>query len=688
MLGLFIVYFLCAWSGALVERRLALQGRVQRVLLVIGVGFAQLMLCVQALSLARWLTGPGLVLANALATGVVLGLARRLKNPDGSQGEGGPALLADSGPLALDGWAKWLLGCAAAYLLGACLLGWAMLPYGDLYHNEMPAFWMQHHTALPFPVHNPRIVSVTFLSEAIAFPGYLYAGTPAMHAGLTILAMALALGVVFSLARRLGAGVPAAACAAAVTPGYSVFAIQPQYAAAGDVFSGVWFGASLLFLLDCRAAIRAPRTRPAQGALAPGLVEAGCSVLCFALACGCKNSTFLLSPLYLAALALALKGALLRPRFLLPLSACAVLAFASSGVPWNYLSNLRWFGNPGGSPFMQTAVAHNFSPASVWTRFCRGAVLTVLDPVWVPNSARLKYVAVGQRTAALLGAKARLPEDTDYSSFGERALLPRRGLGLVGVAFFLPGLLIGLARAFGRGQNAKTEAEPARFATRLLVVMTLGSFALVHLFLSWQCIGVLRLMLPFVVCGAPLAALLLEKNWLKPVALALLVISSAMFLVLFLGNAWRHLDLPGDKGLLRMIARLQNTHARALQYEWQGRPPGEFLQQEDYTMREVYRLFLAGIRQPCTIGIIGNENTECYYLFGPGFQNRLLCLVDARAPEKISTPSEGLDYLVAADRFAEAVALAARHGFEPLLRVSYANAPVFLAFKRTTPASR
>jgi hypothetical protein len=135
------------------------------------------------------------------------------------------------------------------------------------------------------------------------------------------------------------------------------------------------------------------------------------------------------------------------------------------------------------------------------------------------------------------------------------------------------------------------------------------------------------------------------------VALGLLVVSSAMFFRLWLGNVSRRLGWA-DKEAFKLIARLQNNPALAVQYQWNGQSVRRLNLQQDWTLREVYDKLLEGLRQPCSIGFVGSMNAECVYLFGRQFQNRVVPLVDARAFDRILEPPANLDFLVAVDRFA------------------------------------
>lgn len=668
MLSLVLIYFLCVMTGVCVERRLSLDGLLQRVIMIFSAGAGQLMLSIQLLSPCLWLTGSRLMAANVLLTAAACAALAWRRAPD-TRPSGltlGQRLRAELAPLRHEPLALLLVAASLAVAVGAYLVGWAMAPYGDSYHVEMPLFWIQHQSILPFPVHNPRIVSLSFLCEALSLPGFLYARWGGVPALLMLFGWLLDVAVVFALARRIGASLTAAAAAAAIISGYTLFAMEALTAIPSCFLAAAWFGASLVFLMDAHG--REQRT------------QLGCSVFCFVLACGAKNTTALLAPLYLAALLLNLIRLGAPARWVsmgAVLAACGVAGLLCSGVAWNYSANKLWFGSSRGPAAISETVSTDYHPRAIWTRLCRGGVLIAYDTIWLPKSAKPAYAALCADTVQWLGGQRQLAEDDDYYSFQPEVLTTRKGMGLLGMVFFLPGIGVALYRCWSvRG----AVRNPAWHNTVLLVVMSVGAFVLCHLVLRWQGIGVLRLMYPFVIAGAPLASLLLARRWLRGTALLLLLVSAAMFSTFWLGNVSRKLGWHGS-GMARLMARLQNNHVLPVQCQWQGQPARELIMQEDYTYREIYDELLAGIQQPGTFGLIGNLNAECNFLFGRRFQNRVVPLVDSRASDRIIEPAEGLDYLVAVDKFAEAGEWAETHGFHRILTVSNAGREMLAAYE-------
>ena len=88
---------------------------------------------------------------------------------------------------------------------------------GDSYHFDRLLFWRQNQSIEPFVTYNPWINATSFAGEALGLPGFVCCKNGAMLLGVVWLAGVLSLGVVFSLARRLGCS-PRASVVAAMLP--------------------------------------------------------------------------------------------------------------------------------------------------------------------------------------------------------------------------------------------------------------------------------------------------------------------------------------------------------------------------------------------------------------------------------------------------------------------------------------
>jgi hypothetical protein len=242
MAGLVLIYLLCLTSGVWCESRLPLNNLLERVLMVFTLAAGQLLLAIQCLSLVAWLTGSGLIVANVLFTLLFAGLSRLW--PPADKRLPWKILMTNT-------WQEFaaqrreilvltLLAIALVSIVIHCSLGAWMVPIGDPYHIEMPLFWIQNHSIAHFPIENPRVNTTAFVGEALTLPGYMYFHTSAMLVVISFGAGILSLGIVFTLARRMGCSVGASLCAAAITTGFTDFALTFLTVTDGNYLAGMW----------------------------------------------------------------------------------------------------------------------------------------------------------------------------------------------------------------------------------------------------------------------------------------------------------------------------------------------------------------------------------------------------------------------------------------------------------------
>jgi len=681
MASLTLVYLLCLISGARIESRLSLNHLLERIVVVFTLAAGQLLIAVQGLSLIVRLDGVWLISANVLLTVLCVGVASFWPAAPGRiswrtlLGRYGREIAAQKKePLVL-----LLLALALVAAVIHCSLGAVMIPLGDSYHYEMPLFWVQHHTIGHFPVNNPRINCISFLAEALTLPGFLYLHSSVMFVAISFGAGVLCLGVVFALARKMGCGPGASACAAALTLAFTDFALNYLVLEAGHYLLAMWTGASLLFLIG---------SRPAGSMSRPQLTQLGCSVLCFSMACGAKNTVALLAPLYLVAVMMTLGRLVITRQVVLVGVLCAGFASLSSGVLWNYVSNKLWYGNIQGPAFMQDHLSHDFGVRAIWTRECRGAVLIAFDTIWIPQSARAAYADACGKAVELLGGQGTLAEDQGFNTFNPEDRRPLKGCGWAGPLFLLPGVIIAAGRCLRIRRFLSAVTESTRLNTCLVLLFAVGCFVVPHAVLRWQRIGLLRLMPAFSVFAAPLCALVLEKRWLRMMALAVLLLSTVMFVTYDLSMVGRRFDTSIQDGLFRKILRLGTEHGMTVEYQWGDQPPQTFFTREDYTSRSICQKFLEHVPSPAVIGFVGDVNGEIVWLFGPGYRNRVIPLVDDRKPDELLEPPADVDYLLFAERQRRpgADAWASQRGFRQVFRAVSDNGTTngywFVAFQR------
>jgi hypothetical protein len=636
MIQLLLLYCLCFISGFALEQKLLLNRLLLRLICGLSLGACQLLCSIQMVSPFSALTPAGLLIANLGLTVCLLGFASLFpRQPSRKPWRELLVQFWNETRVSADPLSFVMIVVAVLAMLIQSTLGALAQPIGDIYHFEMPLYWTENQSIRPFPVENPRVGAVAFAGEALALPGYVCMHSGIMFFIITLIAAALTLGVIFSTSRALGFSFPASLCAAALPLGFTDFGQTFISIRAGAYLACLWAAGAVLFLLEAKHE---------TGSNTQRFTFLGCSAFCMALCCGAKNSMMLLLPVYVLAAAWAFRRELLQIRILGVLAGMGLMGLICSGVAWNYVHNLSWYGSLQGPPFLRTFSSHDFHPRAAWTRIVRGGVLLCADTIWVPKKVRSAYVKVVQTAASLLGAQPRLAEDNDIFNFEPASIGPTKGLGLVGILFFLPALGVAMWRSASFFKPI--ESQQKRCDTAVVLIMTIGAFVMCHLAFRWQWLGVLRLMPAFGVLGAPLCAALLESKWCRSIALVLMLASCGMFLMLNLSVVCRRIPVLGNSPVGHFVSRFTNEHTLPAEYSGTDGIPHPMIIRENYTQREVIRKFLAGIPQPAKIGFVGHESFEAYYLFGRKFSNRVIPLVDSRFPDRILDPPTGIQYVV------------------------------------------
>ena len=679
MSELVFVYVLCFVSAASIESRFPLNNLLERVLVILTLVAAQLILAVQLLSLFDFLTGGGLLLA---CLGFALaGWGTTCVWPLPANRLSWKAVLAKNWAETAGAKEHWpalgLLVFGAGLICLYSLLGAFMLPLDDGYRYEKPLFWIQNHSIAPIVTNNPRINVTSFADAALSLPGYLYCHSVLMFAFITLCAGIMSLWVVFSLARKLGCSWPAAACASILTLGTSIFALPFLTVSAASYLAALWVGASLVFLMEGQNPSEAPSNER--------LTRLGFSAACFLMACGAKNTTVFLAPFYLVGLAVCGRRFLFQKKVVLILAASAMLGLLCSGTAWNYIGNIKWYGNPQGPPFMQKHLSQELDFHSAWTRVARGAILMAADLLYIPPSARDAYGTLCQKAVHVIGGKNELGEDDDYYNFQKENISPRSACGLVGVIFLLPALVAGVQRMTGRGDSAGKAGSFHRINIGLLLLFGTGYFLACHVFLRWQPIGLWRLMPAFPVIEAPLFGLLLERFRYQLAALLLVIFSSMLFLTFDSGMMARRFASPDDNRILKKLIEFGRHHSFTAEYQWVNEPAHDLFIGEDYCSRQIPQKFMERVDRATVIAFVGGVNSEAYYLFGRDFSNTVIPLNDSRNPGRLLSPPENAKYLVFGERCkidADKVAWASSHGYLLVFQVFVEKRCVFMGFKK------
>jgi hypothetical protein len=687
MACLILVCGLYLAAAAVLESRLSLNTLIERAVMIFSLAAGLLAFSVQVLSLVACLNGRGLIIAGIATIGLAWGVSLIQRTP--ADRASWKKLLEDANAGLTVEKGRWFvltLLLLANGLTGlSAVAGVFMIPLGDPYHFEMPLFWMQNQSLEPFITHDPRITCTSFVGEALGLPGFVFCKSGVLWLAVVWVAGILSLGVIFSLARRLGCSLRAAAVTAVLPLGIRAWQQYFIEADAAMCLAGLWAGAGLLFLMRCGDAVEC------SGEL---LTRLGCSVFCLILGCGAKNTTIFLAPFFLPALAAILRRRLLEKTALKVLAAWGLAAVLCSGVLWNYAWNCRWYGNISGPPSLQEHLSGDRSLPAVWTRCCRDAVLFVFDTTWLPNTDYQAYQAVCQKTVRLLGGKPELAED-EAGLFNFRNIGPGLGIGLIGPLLVLPAFFYGAFRFWRRKHEIAGVARSSGFRDFWLLLLVVAGYSfLCHVFLRSQNIGLWRLMPAFPVLAAPVCGLLLEKRWHRIAVLtlaglcALVPVSSNLVMM---GNRFATdrlvSELENNSSLQNFFSRIGKRPTVEVECQWGNEAPQKALLHEPYNSREIALMFLQRARHPAVIAFAGGFLSDAYYFFGPDFSNRIVPLVDCRHPEQLLDPPVNADYLVFPQNSAidpvKQNAWALRHGYRPFFRVDQQDQCLFLSFQKS-----
>jgi hypothetical protein len=686
MVPLILVCGLGLTAAMIVESRLSLNTLVERAVMIFSLAAGQLILSVQFLSLVTCLDRRGLILAAIVSLALACCLARIRRVP--ANRLPWKRLLEDARINLASGNDMHFvvtLFVAAAMVLGLnAVAGIFMIPLGDPYHFEMPLFWRQNHSIEPFVTHDPRITCSAFAGEVLGLPGYMFCKTGTLWLGVVWLAGILSLGIVYSLAGRLGCR-PRASMVAAIL----LLAIPTWYrdfigSDAAMCLAGLWGGASTLFLMRCRDTVKL------SGEF---LTRLGCSVFCFVLACGAKNTTIFLAPIYLLGLAIYLRRLLFEVKVMQALAGWGIAALLCSGVLWNYGFNFKWYGSIGGPRFTNGTLSSDRGIRPVWTRCCRGAVLFLFDVTWLPQSADEIYQTVCQKAVRLLGGKSELSED-DQSLYNFQDIRPGAGIGLIGPLIVLPAFIYAIIRFLRRGKNPQEDKLPGAMDFLLLLLLVTGYSLLCHVFLKWQDVGVWRLMPAFPLLAAPVCGLLLGKPWQRIAALTLaglcMLVQTSESLAMMANRFAANQRGPGwedSRFFNNFFSKIGKHHpSEVVECQWGNEAPQKTTIYEPYNSREIALMFLQKAKHPAVIGFAGSVISDAYYFFGPDLSNRIVPLVDASQPYQLLEPPPNADYLVFAQNARIEPAAqnlwAMRHGYTPFLQVNENGQCMFLSFEK------
>ena len=413
------------------------------------------------------------------------------------------------------------LACAAAALAVTGFLGVAVDPNNwdsMTYHLGRVAFWLQYDSALHYDGGTIRQLSSGVNGEFLQMWTILVSDTDRFAALVQWLALGGLAAAIFAAARVLGARRPAALFA----PSLFVILPQPVLQASttqNDLIVSFFVVATGVF------AVRGIRDRHTG--------ELVMAALALGLAVGTKGTALVALP----SLALVVVAALLAhrpPRALVVRGAAAAAASLALLGAFNYALNQEREGNPLGGVREQTdreSPLYDNTVRIAWAfADSPGASLP-----WLENGLR--------RTAQRVFGKV---DNGSFSGFTVDTSVQEdlSAFGLVGLALFLPLLLVGLL--------APRSPPPRRVAAGA-ALLYFAVFVVGNEHNIWM--G--RVLLPGVAIGAPLMAAFYGRGLLRGAALALALLGLIPSLF---SNAAKPLAVPqGQPNILSLDRTQQQT---------------------------------------------------------------------------------------------------------------------------------
>lgn len=663
MFSLIVIYLLIIASGWSVAQILALPTRTLRWSFAVAAGCAQLIASVQILSLFHLLRGKELLIANGVVTVALLALAMRRRGTQAPPLEQPGAQTSFREFLDQFGRVNLLAaGAVLIVLIAAAVAGGILFPATDPYHVNMCLFWKQNQGIQAFTVHDPRIISVVFAGEALAFPSSIYAGSTVGFIVPSLAAAILSAWLIYGLSRDVGASSKVAFAACLLFSANTLLTGSVVGGKSDFLFSTLWMLGSLHFLFATRKFPERATTLLA------------CSVFLFAMACGSKNTILLHAPAYGFALLLILGRKLWRPRFILISALCGAVGLLASGVVWSYVQNRVWFGDWRGHPYLKETLAENFDVRAMWTRLARSVVTVVYDTGWLPGSLQPTYARLATGTVKALGGAETLPEDTPFYSFDPKVIRSGSGMGIMGPLIVFPSLI---AAAVILLQRRRLSASDDADRYRALAVFTLLSFGTCYIFLRTQTIGVSRLTLPCLAVAMPLCTTILRTRIGYWIGMAAIAFSLLLGFVWAAGFAMYRLNSQAFPAL----TNLKRTSPLPLEIQWNSEPPHAFSMREPYTDRELYGMIGDQLRKAKVVGLIGGYTAEGYFCFGSDYANRVVALKDSRS-ETIQKPGPEVDAIVVEDFDPQQIDPAILQGYRPVFTAYRDKKPIFAYYER------
>jgi hypothetical protein len=440
-----------------------------------------------------------------------------------------------------------LLFIALCLALGRVAVEMPIHTFDDrMYRASRAAYWLQHHSLLPWPTHNDRQTAFPFGAELMFFWPVLFtrselAGRVAFFAGVVLCAIGL-----YAVMRR------ARVTRTGSLLGVLVLLATPTFVRLQDgLYPEVWLslfalGAVYFALRAAAEPVRATRH----------LVWVG---VFLALAVNVKTTALALAPAILV-LPWLIPAGRSRLRGLLSVLGGAVAGAALSGLAFTLVNNVLQEGHPLGPPGMTAAHRAQVSPEQLRTHATRFVVGLLDFPVLPIERARRSLGDAGNHVLRALGADQPLPGEQAGSTwpgpytFGVGPYATRFSLGGL---LWLPSLVIA-AVLIVRGGSSRRRLS-------ILLLFAVSALAPSVLMIRWMG-GMDRFFLPAYALSLPILAIVIQHavrrvSWVAPIVVVLVALTVLPVLLRENDEAWRRspmtereLDEPFHSALRQMAS--------------------------------------------------------------------------------------------------------------------------------------
>jgi hypothetical protein len=272
----------------------------------------------------------------------------------------------------------------------------------------------------------------------------------------------------------------------------------------------------------------------------------------------------------------------------------------------------------------------------------------------LPKSIQPVIASIFAKFLTVLGAREQLPGEGGFWSYALDKVSLRQGLGLPGFFIALPALIISSFMIIKYLFSAKKIKNINAFRLNIIFLWSMcgGIFITAHAILQWQTIGLTRLLLHYIILLCPLSLLFISKNkYTVTLSLIVMTLQITFFSLFYLAFSTKMSGFKVENAILKNLESFFPDRSRIVEYKVEGKKKYVIKEKQNLTNRTIYNEFLKKIKPGSTIGVIGNVNTEVFFLFGQDFSNRVIPLVDCRMPDRVLEIGKNIDFIVIDPKF-------------------------------------